>query len=691
LDKPGAETILIFDKTTYQVAAAGGSIYVGTDDGIQIWRDGRHVDTVLRDKQVMSVVAYRDGVAAGHRDGLAVVSGSTVRHEHAAEDVRSITVVGKDIWYATLSSGLWRLTDRGRGWDLKSYSTSDGLPADDRLEVVSIGDDVRVYADDKGGIYKMAGGWFALDEELTPPDEHGAQEIWSLTAGPNGTLWIGHPDRIVRAVPGPGGYKLHESPALTFERLRHEQLFAHADGSLWFNRQGRVVRYNPEVDGGGYRGFEVVLREVRTRRDQHLAYGGLEVDESGRVITASAAMDPVVLPFAQNAINVGLSAVYPSAPGRVKYSWALNDGPWTEWTSENEFVVEDLREGSYTLRFKAQDEHQFESSVLTFRFVILPPFYRTLLAYLIYAGVLLGLLWFGYRYRVMVKAQKEAARQAIQLEQEKVYRRKLETANTRLKQANKLKDEFLAKTSHELRTPITAILGFTNILREEIPKDKPYREFLDIIQESGDRLMGTLDDLLDLAELRAGTRQFSPQPTNLHTLVDEIVKPLRHRAGEKGLYIRVKELSERGVTTDVTAFRKVFWNLLDNAVKFTENGGVNVGVSVVENCECSGADLPDGCIEIVIEDSGIGIDERFIPHLFDEFHQESEGESRSHNGTGLGLTIVGGLVELMGGEIEVESEKQVGSVFRVRIPVQTLETVGGSISSEGGDGAVAPG
>lgn len=683
IDRPRAKTHLPFDKTTYQVAVAGGALYIGTDDGVQIWRDGKHVSTVLEDKQVMALAAYKDGVAAGHRDGLAVVSGTTVRHEHAAEDVRSIAVVGRDIWYATLSSGLMRLTDRGRGWDLKQFSSADGLPADDRLEVVSIGDDIRVYADDKGGIYKMAGGWFALDEELTPPYESGVQEVWNLVSGPDGTLWIGHPDRITRAVPGPLGYTLHESPALTFERLRHEQLFAHDDGSLWYNRGGRVVRYSPDVDGEIYGGFEVILREVRTRRDNHLAYSGLGVTKSGAVATAGAGMDPIVLPFAQNALTASLSTVYPAFEGTIKYAWSLNGSPWSEWTNQETILIEDLWEGSYTLRVKAQDEHRFESSVLTFRFEVLPPFYRTMLAYLLYAAIILGLGWFTYQYRVMVQAQKEAARQAIQLEQEKVYRRKLETANTRLKQANKLKDEFLAKTSHELRTPITAILGFTNILRDEIPSDKPYREFLDIIQQSGDRLMGTLDDLLELAELRAGTRQFNPQPTNLVSLVDEITTPLKHRAGEKGIYLRMKDLSQRGISTDVSAFRKVYWNLLDNAVKFTESGGISVSVTVIDECPC--VTSGDACIEIVVQDTGIGIDERFIPHLFDEFLQESEGESRSHNGTGLGLTIVGGLVDLMGGEIEVESEKRVGSTFKVRIPVGTLETVGGAIVE--GDGA----
>ncbi len=679
LDRPGAKTRLLQDKTTYQVQAVGDVIYAGTDDGVQIWKDGRLVNTVLRDKQVMALAAYRDGVAAGHRDGLAIIDGMEVRHEHAADDVRSVAVSGRDIWYATLSTGLSRLTDLGRGWDLKEFGKADGLPADDRLEVVRVGEGIRVYADDSEGIYKMAAGWFARDEELSPLDRVGLNEVWNLVEGPDGSVWIGYPDRIERAMPGASrggaGYTLHKTPALKFTRLRHEQLFAHEDGSLWFNRDGSVVRYSPEVDGAFYSGFHVILREVRTRRDHRLIFAGLQTDEGGAVVTARRSMLPVVLPFKQNALTASFSAVYPSGRETIEYAWSVGeDGAWSAWSPASRATLEDLREGTYAFNVKARDEHGYESSTLTFRFTVLPPWYRTWLAYLAYAAFAVGLIWFAHRYQVMVRAQKEAARQALQLAQEKEYRKRLEGANTRLVQANKLKDEFLAKTSHELRTPITAILGFTNILLDEIPKDKPYREFLDIIQESGHRLMGTLDDLLELAELRAGTRQLNPEPTNLGVLLDTLVAPMHFRAREKGLFLRVRGVSDITVEADVSALRKILWNLVDNALKFTEAGGVNVRVAVLAARACpDGFGTAGGCVEVVVEDSGIGIDERFIPRLFEEFVQESGGESRSYTGTGLGLTIVDGLVELIGGEIEVKSEKGVGSTFTVRIPVQAVE------------------
>lgn len=681
LDRPGAKTRLLQDKTTYQVQAVGDVIYAGTDDGVQIWKDGKLVTTVLRGKQVMALAAYKDGVAAGHRDGLAIIDGMEIRHEHAADGVRSLAVSGRDIWYATLSSGLSRLTDRGRGWDLKEFGKADGLPADDRLEVVTVGDGVRVYADDSEGIYKMAAGWFARDEELSPLDRVELNEVWNLAVGPDGSVWIGYPDRIERAMPGPMGYTLHETPALTFARLRHEQLFAHEDGSLWFNREGSVVRYSPDVDGEFYSGFDVILREVRTRRDHKLIFAGLSMDEEGVVATANRSMRRVILPFKQNAVTASFSAVYPIAQGAIEYAWSIgSEGAWSTWAPEAKATLEDLWEGNYDFHVKARDEHGYESSTVTFRFTVLPPWHRTWWAYLLYTTLAAGLIWFAHRYQVMVRAQKEAARQALQLEQEKEYRMRLEEANLRLVQANKLKDEFLAKTSHELRTPITAILGFTNILRDEIPKDKPYREFLDIIQESGDRLMGTLDDLLELAELRSGTRQLTSAPTNLAVLLDTVVAPMRFRAGEKGVFLRIRGAADVSVSADVSALRKILWNLVDNAVKFTEAGGINVRVSMHEACDCSSEAA--GCVEIVVQDSGIGIDERFIPQLFDEFLQESGGESRSHNGTGLGLTIVGGLVELIGGEIEVESEKRVGSTFTVRIPVTAVEQVGGADSTD---------
>jgi signal transduction histidine kinase len=674
LDVVGAPTDTLRDTNTYATRFSKGYLYIATDEGLEISRDGAWVATVLADEQVMAIEAYENGVVAGSRSGLAIVSGAAVSYDFPADDVQRIAVAGDDIWFSTVATGLHRLRRNGAEWKNDTFGKNEGLPADDRLEVVTVDGSVRAYADDSEGVFKLAAGWFVRDVDLTPLGRPGETEIWDLEEGPDGVVWIGYPDRVEMAVPSGSGYVLTRPPALDRPRPRHEELYPHLDGTLWFNRDGYIVRYNPAVDRDHRTGFETILREVRTRRDGGLVYGGSMLDESGSVGNDFADQVQGVLPFAQNTVQFQFSSAYPGPAASVNYSWRLTPGreAWSAWSAETEAAFEDLYEGGYAFEVKARDDHQKESKIVAFRFDVLPPWYRTWTAYIAYLLGFGSLIWFAYQYQVMAKAQKTAALQARELEREKIYRRKLEGANTRLLQANKLKDEFLAKTSHELRTPITAILGFTNILKEEIPKDVAYREFLDIIQQSGDRLMGTLDDLLELATLRSGTREIRTEPTELSPLLNSVVSPLRQKAAEKGLYLRVRGASEVAVDVDQTALFKILWNLVDNAIKFTESGGLVLSVSVLDACACTGGAMAGGCIKIEVADSGIGIDERFIPHLFDEFVQESDGESRSHTGTGLGLTIVGGLIELVGGEIDVKSEKGVGSTFVVQMPVEAV-------------------
>ncbi|MDX1740940.1 MAG: HAMP domain-containing sensor histidine kinase, partial [Rhodothermales bacterium] len=242
----------------------------------------------------------------------------------------------------------------------------------------------------------------------------------------------------------------------------------------------------------------------------------------------------------------------------------------------------------------------------------------------------------------------------------------LQIANVRLQEAVTLKDEFLATTSHELRTPITAILGYASILRDEIPGE--YHEFVDIIEKSGERLMSTLNALLDLAKLRAGTMDVNIEEVDIGRLLARVVESRRLDANAKGLDLQFRiETSKPLARTDAYAVRRIAENLLDNALKFTDEGSVTIVVG-------GGADT----IEIGFTDTGVGIDVEFLPILFDEFRQESGGLARTHSGNGLGLAIANRLADLVNGSISVESTKTIGSTFTVVVPRDTVISSGES-------------
>ncbi|WP_420456157.1 PAS domain S-box protein [Rubrivirga sp.] len=222
-----------------------------------------------------------------------------------------------------------------------------------------------------------------------------------------------------------------------------------------------------------------------------------------------------------------------------------------------------------------------------------------------------------------------------------------------------LKSTFLANMSHEIRTPLTAILGFSDVLAEEVI-DETQAEFVDLISRSGRRLMDTLNSVLDLARIEAGRGGLAQSPVDVGALARETAQMLGPAAAERGLAV-VAEVApgDHVVTGDEAALLRVLHNLVGNAIKFTDRGRVTLRVGPVGRGDR---------VSLVVRDTGIGIDEAFLPRVFGEFEQESSGSGRKYEGAGLGLALTRQLVDRMGGTITVESEKGVGTAFTVTLP-----------------------
>jgi signal transduction histidine kinase len=211
----------------------------------------------------------------------------------------------------------------------------------------------------------------------------------------------------------------------------------------------------------------------------------------------------------------------------------------------------------------------------------------------------------------------------------------------------------LANTSHELRTPLTTILGFADVLKEEAPEQ--HKEFLDIIEKSGHRLLRTLNAMLDLAKLRSGVAEADLLPLDVVGKSKEVVELFIHRARQKGIDLDLDAPDEPvRVALDDRYFEQILDNLISNAIKFTDEGRVWVEI------EPSAAE-----VAIRVCDTGAGIDPAFMPHIFEDFKQESSGLNRDHEGNGLGLAITKRLVHLMRGTIDAKSTKGEGSTFTV--------------------------
>ncbi|MBP9163936.1 MAG: PAS domain S-box protein [Leptospiraceae bacterium] len=241
----------------------------------------------------------------------------------------------------------------------------------------------------------------------------------------------------------------------------------------------------------------------------------------------------------------------------------------------------------------------------------------------------------------------------------------LEQAKIEAERANQMKSEFLANMSHEIRTPLNAIVGFSTILKEKTEGNKLFTEYLGNIIQSSKVLLDLINDILDLSKVEAGRMVVTVAPVNIKSLIEEILSIFAMKAYENGITLITSIAKDLPVSlvTDEKYLRQIFFNLVGNAVKFTQIGSVEIGITIVpKNEEGSKIDFL-----ITIKDSGIGIPEIEMQNIFEPFRQVSRQSRNKYGGTGLGLSITRRLVELLGGTISVESELGKGSVFTVSL------------------------
>ena len=248
--------------------------------------------------------------------------------------------------------------------------------------------------------------------------------------------------------------------------------------------------------------------------------------------------------------------------------------------------------------------------------------------------------------------------------QQELEQERLRIAYEAAEKANEAKTTFLLNMSHDIRTPMNAILGYTELMRKEI-KDEKLLHYQEMIEESSNLLLSIVNNVLDMARIESGKMELDENYDEIGDIISEVCKVFAVDAQKKGItFEQSVEVTHTHLMVDMTKMQEIFTNLISNAVKYTPAGGtVKICISELP-CE------QEGYIRIKCEvsDTGIGMSKEFLPHLFDSFSRERNTTMGKVPGTGLGMAIVKSLVDLMNGTIEVESELGKGTKFTLIIP-----------------------
>jgi PAS domain S-box-containing protein len=238
----------------------------------------------------------------------------------------------------------------------------------------------------------------------------------------------------------------------------------------------------------------------------------------------------------------------------------------------------------------------------------------------------------------------------------------LEARNREVERANRLKNEFLASMSHELRTPLHTIIGFSELLGEQLegPLGEKQQRFVGHILQDARHLLELINEILDISKIESGRLELKREPFDFSQCVEEVLAGIRHQAATKNITLENKNRFHDSLYADRLRVKEILYNLLSNAVKFTPEGG-RVWVEAFREGDS---------LHVSVCDTGIGIPEKEHPSIFEKFYQVGDARGGTREGTGLGLPITKHLVELHGGTINVESRPGQGSSFRLTFPLR---------------------